>query len=576
MIRTLTHNLYTKVFTATVAVVLLCSCQIAYAATLSLTPVTTTITAGNIVSVTISTNTQGEAINNAEGSLQFPTDLLEVVSVSKSPSIFTLWVEEPQFSNGTGEVSFNGGIANPGYTGTSGSIASVVFRAKKSGIANLILTDAAVRKNDGLGTDILTSKNGSTITISQSPVEIKPVDPVATPIPTEAKSVVSAPRITSRTHPNQGAWSNNSTASFSWDIPNGVTALQTGFGKKSTIIPSVTYDNSVTQKTLPNITEGTSYFALRYKLNGVYSPITRYKVNIDTISPHQFSPHVQVDNFNTSVSLTATDDTSGIDYYEIKIPGTDTITVRESQLVNDEYILPALPSGTYTFTITAFDKAGNSTVAVTTATIHPISAPTLSVASKEIRTGDSLSIEGTSEYPHEQVRIVLESNNKEIAHYTQTVTADGTFSVITDPIRTHGIVTLWAENIVANKVHSEHTQLLYVSVTEVALVKITKTVLWIILISILLLILLITLYVGWYKFFSLKKSIDVELEKTQKEVHKAMLLIREELEGQLASLEKVRQDRDLNKKEEKIFRDIENNIDDIDAFIEKKLKKILD
>ena len=71
----------------------------ALAATLSFSPSTANVSVGNIVSVKVVVNTLGEAINNAEVNIQFPSDLLEVVSVSKSSSVFSLWVEEPIFSN---------------------------------------------------------------------------------------------------------------------------------------------------------------------------------------------------------------------------------------------------------------------------------------------------------------------------------------------------------------------------------------------------------------------------------------------------------------------------------------------
>ena len=54
-----------------------------------------------------------------------------------------------------------------------------------------------------------------------------------------------------------------------------------------------------------------------------------------------------------------------------------------------------------------------------------------------------------------------------------------------------------------------------------------------------------------------------------------MVLLKEELNDQLAELEKVRVDRELNKNEEMVFKEIQKNVDDVDKFIEKKLKKLL-
>ncbi len=92
---------------------------------------------------------------------------------------------------------------------------------------------------------------------------------------------------------------------------------------------------------------------------------------------------------------------------------------------------------------------------------------------------------------------------------------------------------------------------------------------------IVLLGILFTLYLGWHKFFGLRRRINLEMQQNVKDVHKALVLFKDELSDQLEELENIKIDRELNKKEEKIFRELRNNIDNIDEFIEKKLKKII-
>jgi len=116
--------------------------------------------------VTFDTNTKGAYINNIEGVLSFPKDLLTALSVSSSGSIFSMWVEQPKFSNIDGTVFFNGGVPTPGYTGTRGKIMSVVFKAKKAGVAKLSFSSANIYANDGMGTDITSSRSGLNITIT--------------------------------------------------------------------------------------------------------------------------------------------------------------------------------------------------------------------------------------------------------------------------------------------------------------------------------------------------------------------------------------------------------------------------
>lgn len=118
------------------------------AATLTLAPSVSSITVGNIVSISVKVNTQGKYINNGEAVIQFPTDLLEVVSISKNSSIFSLWVEEPSFQI-SGRITFNGGVR------TQVLMVALVrllltFKAKKAGSASVIYGDASIRENDGL------------------------------------------------------------------------------------------------------------------------------------------------------------------------------------------------------------------------------------------------------------------------------------------------------------------------------------------------------------------------------------------------------------------------------------------
>src|SRR3989344_328550 len=66
--------------------------------------------AGETFLVDIKMDTGGRAINAAEISVEFPSNKLRAVSVSKENSIFTLWPQEPAFSNEQGKLSFVGGV----------------------------------------------------------------------------------------------------------------------------------------------------------------------------------------------------------------------------------------------------------------------------------------------------------------------------------------------------------------------------------------------------------------------------------------------------------------------------------
>ena len=107
-----------------------------------------------------------ENINAVQGVVAFPTEYLGVIGINseKSGSIVDLWVRNPSFSNAgeTGNVYFEGVSLNPGFTGPSGKIMEITFRAKKIGTAEIGFSDFAILANDGLGTNV-SRPNGNAV-----------------------------------------------------------------------------------------------------------------------------------------------------------------------------------------------------------------------------------------------------------------------------------------------------------------------------------------------------------------------------------------------------------------------------
>lgn len=164
----------------------------ASAATLSVFPGTGSFEEGKTFSVRVTASSPEEAINAASGALEFPTDKLRVVSISKANSFLTLWVQEPAFSNSQGTVSYEGVVPNPGFTGVNGSILAVTFKVVGKGDALVKFTSGALLANDGQGTNIARDLNGASYTL----IAAKKVEPVVTPKATEevpAATVVDQP-----------------------------------------------------------------------------------------------------------------------------------------------------------------------------------------------------------------------------------------------------------------------------------------------------------------------------------------------------------------------------------------------
>ena len=130
-----------------------------------LSPAQGTYAVGEKFFVSLMVSVDGIAINASQAKIYFPADKLEVVSISKGSSIFTLWVEEPVFLNAKGEISFGGGLPNPGYLGKAGKIITIIFKGKSLGEAEVTLGGEKILANDSHGTDIFSSSQGGKYTI---------------------------------------------------------------------------------------------------------------------------------------------------------------------------------------------------------------------------------------------------------------------------------------------------------------------------------------------------------------------------------------------------------------------------
>ena len=563
-----------------------------HAATLSFSPASVNVTTGNIVAVKVLVNTDGQSINTVSSDVQFSTDLLQVMSVSKSASIFSLWVQDPTFSNTAGTISFTGGIPNPGFNGQGGEIVSIVFKAKKQGSASVVLSDSSVLLNDGLGTNVMKGAKSAVVNInSASQLDVPTIN-------TSSNSLPIKPLILSSTNPEQDKWYNSTTATFSWDIPSDVSSIKTLLSKDPKAIPTVVYDGSVSQRTVNNLTDGVLYFHLRYINNIGAGPVATYKVQVDATPPEKFTANVTSDGVNSFVTLNANDKTSGIDYYAVGIDSEAAIKVQKDSLINSQYKLPARNAGKHNIEVTAYDNAGNHTEVYSTYVSPEVFKPSIAIyrakfadaenndncqlasvgCASSIDRTESVIVKGSTRYPETMINIAVQPEGKEVKIYTTKTSNDGSYSFLTDPINISGPILVWTEIIFSNGTLGPISDKVKLNVDDSLIVQTSKSIIYstpylIFSISLMIGILLI-LYYGWHKFFGLKRKIRRDVLDLAEDTHKALCMLRDELSNQLSKLEKTRDDRDLNKKEEKIFKELENNIDTIEDFIEKKIKKI--
>ena len=546
----------------------------AHAAALSLSPAVSSVAAGNIITLTVAVDAQGTAINNSSATIQFPTDLLQVISVSKSSSIFSLWVEDPSFSNVAGEVSYNGGITNPGYAGSYGQIISITFRAKKAGVASVLFSDPSVLANDGLGTDVLTGTGGTTLTITSPNIVTTP----SSPIP----SGPSAPVITSSTHPDQNAWYAVTDAVLEWKLPSRVTTVQTGLDTDPNGLPHVSYTPAIVKKELTKLPDGVSYFHLRYLTASGWSPVATYRLQIDTVPPTNLVVNTLTDVYGQIiVHMHADDSLSGIGHYSMLVDhGTSAIVLSDPTTGAATTTLPALSGTGHTISVQAFDRAGN--MIQTMQALNPSNPSAIKITDypSSIKVGGTIAIAGQASYPNATVSVSLTTDSKTIATRTVQADANGVFHFESDAISTPGIAVVWADlqNQQGDTIASSEKE--SITIRQPILIQIGSfsTELLSVLVPLIALLFLLVglIYLGWHKFFRMRARLRRDLEQAKVRVHEAMNTLSKEAGAELAAIEKSAKIRGLTPAEERAADDLRATIARIDAYVAKLMQKIED
>lgn len=134
-----------------------------------------------------------EPANLFTAKLQYPSHLLEVVSMDKAGSFITSWVEE-YFDNDTGIISLIGGVPAPGLSTVPNNtqfMVSITFRAKNAGTAVVIFSDDSAIYSNANNIDILTVKEPLTLSLGGSTVPPSPTS-APTPTPTSTPSFCNA------------------------------------------------------------------------------------------------------------------------------------------------------------------------------------------------------------------------------------------------------------------------------------------------------------------------------------------------------------------------------------------------
>ncbi len=246
----------------------------ASAATLNVSPTTGNYTVGSTIALTVSVSSD-TAINAVSGMINFSSDVLAVSSISKAESILTFWTQEPTYSNSSGTINFEGVLFSPGFTGSGGTIFTVIFSAIDSGIARVTFDHGSILANDGTGSNIVSSMGGAMFVIGTAFASQNSSTPAALSV-----SVPPAPVVTSSTHPDPTKFYPASDVVFSWDFSEEVTDVNIFGDHVADTDPGTRSDGLFRKYTYHDVEEGEWYFHIRLKNSAGWGPITHFAFKV--------------------------------------------------------------------------------------------------------------------------------------------------------------------------------------------------------------------------------------------------------------------------------------------------------
>lgn len=113
--------------------------------------------------ITLKLDPENEFINAVEGVLRFPNKLLKVVNIDYDDSVVSTWIIEPNADKD--EIHFSG-IIPGGFDGvrkpleqnkSPGNLFYITFEGRRKGSGAIALDEVMSLKNDGLGSEVLST-----------------------------------------------------------------------------------------------------------------------------------------------------------------------------------------------------------------------------------------------------------------------------------------------------------------------------------------------------------------------------------------------------------------------------------
>ncbi|MCF7843390.1 hypothetical protein K9M47_00655 [Candidatus Gracilibacteria bacterium] len=563
-------NVRTSIF----VLVFLAGINTIFAANIILSPLNISTKVGKTFTVDVLVSGNKDPINAVSSLVSFPADVLSVSSISKAGSFINLWAEEPFFSNSNGTASFEGVTLNPGFSGATGKVVTITFKAKQAGNVNILVKSGSVLANDGNATNVLGTTAGAFVVIDEA---------VATPTPVVEAIVKptngSLPVITSSTHPDSTKWYSSRDISFEWAVPSNVSAVRTLYSSKETSIPSKVYDPPVTNRSFTTDEDGIMYMHVQFKNGSTWGDVAHYKFQIDTGAPESLSASfpdgVVTTNQTPSVLILAEDKLSGLSHIIMSIDsGEETKYQIEPSNI---YHLPKQASGKHSVKISSVDMAGNISTVTLEYTIQAIAVPIITEYTKNVDFENQLKVSGTT-YPQAVVEVLLIDRNGDSTSETVVSNETGVFRLTWSKKIDTGVYEIRARAIDAKGAVSDFTNSKIVVVDHVALVRLGIFVMnWLSVILILILVSITIVGTFWYslvQFSRFRRKVRRTITEVESTLKTNVAALKRDTEEFHTLLVKAEKKRELTKEEQTILKKFKKRLEITEKEIDKKLDQI--
>lgn len=420
------------------------------AATMSVIPERRTLNVGDVITIDVVINTNGDSINAAQGTIRFPSSLFEATAISKTGSVFDFWIEEPSVSNETGTARFIGGTPK-GVSGSSLFVARLTLKAIGEGAADIVLNDAAITASDGQGTNILTGLFGTSLAVGAGaaappPVVIPPAPepaPISTPTPSapatppptpqrlpepvvrpavRAAERPVAPTVEVPLYPDQEQWYNHIGEVIAlWNVPDDIIDVAVERDQNPNTVPQDVEPVLVNGKNFGKMEQGIHFVHVQFRNNRGWGETTHYKMSVDVDPPVEFEAKIESlisDNPTPRVTFETFDALSGFSHVVLAVDGQEVLRTTGTAVA-----LPVQSPGEHVLLVTVFDHAGNSVEDDLTFEILPLPTPSIEFISRSVA-GDEFPYASGKTVPDGTVELVVfNASQQEV--FQGTVQSDG-------------------------------------------------------------------------------------------------------------------------------------------------------